>query len=217
MELRLLKELVKKGEGEHVEFKLKSSHPEKIVRELVAFANTGGGRLFVGVGDDRSIKGLKDADEDEYMLTRAIDKYIFPKISYKKERIPVSPDRDVLVLTVPRSVDKPHYVLDEAGGRQAYLRVDDKSIQASREMKEIMRRGRGERDIRFQYGEKEEKLMKLLGEKESITVDLFAAFAGIPRKIASNTLVVMVLARVLEVHPQEMIDRYTMSMAYQSS
>ena len=34
MELRLLKELVKKGEGEHVEFKLKSNHPEKIVREL---------------------------------------------------------------------------------------------------------------------------------------------------------------------------------------
>ncbi|QRR02663.1 AlbA family DNA-binding domain-containing protein [Dyadobacter sandarakinus] len=217
MELRLLKELVKKGEGEHVEFKLKSSHPEKIVRELVAFANTGGGRLFVGVGDDRTIKGLKDADEDDYALTKAIDKYIFPKLSYKKERVAVSPDRDVLVLTVPRSVDKPHYVTDELGARQAYIRVDDKSIQASREMKEIMRRGRGERDIRFQYGEKEELLMKLLGEKESITVDLFAAFAGIPRKIASNTLVVMVLARVLEVHPHEILDKFTMSMAYQSN
>ncbi|WP_031529023.1 AlbA family DNA-binding domain-containing protein [Dyadobacter crusticola] len=217
MELRLLKELVKKGEGEHVEFKLKSSHPEKIVREVVAFANTGGGKLFVGVGDDKTIKGLKDADEDEFTLTRAIDKYIYPKISYKKERVPVSPDRDVLVLTIPRSVDKPHYVVDETGTRQAYIRVEDKSLQASREMKEIMRRGRGERDIRFQYGDKEQKLMKLLDEKQSVTVDLFATVAGIPRKIASNTLVVMVLARILEVHPQEMIDQFTMSMGYQSN
>jgi hypothetical protein len=217
MELRLLKELVKRGEGEHVEFKLKSNHPEKIVREIVAFANSGGGKLFVGVGDDKSIKGLKDAEEDEYTLSRAIDKYIFPKIAYKHEKIPITHDRDVLVLTIPKSIDKPHYVVDDTGVRQAYIRVEDKSIQASREMKEIMRRGRGDRDIRFQYGEKEEKLMKLLDEKESVTVDLFAAFAGIPRKIASNTLVVMVLARILEVHPHEMLDKFTMSMAYQSN
>ena len=162
MELRLLKELVKKGEGEHLEFKLKSNHPEKIVRDVVAFANSGGGKLLVGVGDDKTIKGLKDADEDEYTLTRAIDKFIFPKISFKKERVAITPDRDVLVLTIPRSVDKPHYVVDDTGARQAYIRVEDKSIQASREMKEIMRRGRGERDISFQYGDKEEKLMKLL-------------------------------------------------------
>lgn len=213
----MLKELVKKGEGEHLEFKLKSNHPEKIVREVVAFANSGGGKLLVGVGDDKTIKGLKDADEDEFTLTRAIDKYIYPKISFKKERVAITPDRDVLVLTIPRSVDKPHYVVDDTGARQAYIRVEDKSIQASREMKEIMRRGRGERDISFQYGDKEKKLMKLLDEKESVTVDLFAAFAGIPRKIASNTLVVMVLARILEVHPHEMIDRFTMSMAYQSN
>ena len=213
----MLKELVKKGEGEHLEFKLKSNHPEKIVREVVAFANSGGGKLLVGVGDDKTIKGLKDADEDEYTLSRAIDKYIFPKISFKKERVAITPDRDVLVLTIPRSVDKPHYVVDDTGARQAYIRVEDKSIQASREMKEIMRRGRGERDVSFQYGEKEEKLMKLLDEKESVTVDLFATVAGIPRKIASNTLVGRVLARILEVHPHEMIDKFTMSMAYQSS
>ncbi|PSL32300.1 AlbA family DNA-binding domain-containing protein [Dyadobacter jiangsuensis] len=217
MELRLLKELVKKGEGEHLEFKLKSNHPEKIVREVVAFANSGGGKLLVGVGDDKTIKGLKDAEEDEYTLSRAIDKYIYPKISFKKERVAITPDRDVLVLTIPRSVDKPHYVVDDTGAKQAYIRVEDKSIQASREMKEIMRRGRGERDVSFQYGEKEEKLMKLLDEKESVTVDLFATVAGIPRKMASNTLVVMVLARILEVHPHEMIDKFTMSMAYQSS
>jgi predicted HTH transcriptional regulator len=213
MELRLLRELVKKGEGEHVEFKLKSNHPEKIVRELVAFANSGGGKLFVGVGDDRTIKGVKDSFEDEYTLVKAIDTYCFPKLDYRVERIAIDTDREVLVLTIPKSLDKPHYVVDPSGAKKAYVRVADKSIQASREMREIMRRGRVKRDVRFQYGDKEEKLMKLLEEKKTVTVDLFAATAGIPRKMASNTLVMLVLANVLEVHPHEVLDHFTVAMA----
>ena len=213
MELRLLKELVRKGEGDHVEFKLKSNHPEKIVRELVAFANSGGGKLFVGVGDDRTIKGVKDSDEDEYMLVKAINTYCFPKLDYRLEKIPIDTEREVLVLTIPRSLDKPHYVVDSSGIRKAYVRVADKSIQASKEMREIMRRGRFKRDVRFQYGEKEQKLMKLLDEKKAVTVELFAAAAGISRKIASNTLVMLVLANVLEVHPNEVLDQFTVAMA----
>jgi predicted HTH transcriptional regulator len=49
--------LVRKGEGATLEFKLKSNHPEKIVREVVAFANSQGGLLLIGVGDDKSIPG----------------------------------------------------------------------------------------------------------------------------------------------------------------
>jgi predicted HTH transcriptional regulator len=170
-------------------------------------------KLFVGVGDDRTIKGLKDSFEDEYTLVKAIDTYCFPKLDYRVERIPIDLDREVLVLTIPRSLDKPHYVVDQSGIKKAYVRVADKSIQASREMREIMRRGRFKRDIRFQYGDKEEKLMKLLDEKQTVTVDLFAAAAGIPRKMASNTLVMLVLANVLEVHPHEVLDRFTVAMA----
>jgi predicted HTH transcriptional regulator len=52
---KALKALVRQGEGMHLEFKLKAAHPEKIVREIVAFANAQGGLLLVGVGDDKSI------------------------------------------------------------------------------------------------------------------------------------------------------------------
>jgi predicted HTH transcriptional regulator len=74
VDLRVLKELVRQGENKYVEFKLKTNHPEKIVREMVAFANTDGGKLIVGIGDDKSIKGLKFPDEDEYILQKAIEK-----------------------------------------------------------------------------------------------------------------------------------------------
>ena len=212
MDLRSLKELVRQGEGDRLEFKLKTNHPERIVREIVAFANSGGGKLLIGVGDDKTIKGLRYADEDEYTLVRAIEKYCTPEIRYRIERIQLPDEREVLVFHILHSADKPHYVIDEEGNRRAYVRVADRSVQASWEMREIMRRARQERDVRFQYGEKERKLMQLLDKQKSVTVDSFALTAGIPRNMASRTLVLLVLANVLEVHPDEMVDHFTMAV-----
>jgi predicted HTH transcriptional regulator len=231
MDYKALRELVRQGEGKHIEFKLKSNHPEKIVREVVAFANTGGGRLLVGIGDDRSIKGLKYVDEDEYLLVRAIEKYCSPGIEYVIDRIPIGEERDVLVFTILPSPKRPHYVLQEASTPQSnttllrpkvvsqkandtlikktYIRVADKSIQASREMRAILKRKNDERNVKFQYGDKERKLMQHLDLHKSVTVDTFAAAAGISRNSASKTLVLLVLANVLEVHPDEMTDRFT--------
>ena len=64
MELQELEDLVHKGEGQLLEFKLKASFPEKIVKEMVAFANSNGGQLLVGVDDDGRIAGLKFAEEE---------------------------------------------------------------------------------------------------------------------------------------------------------
>ena len=81
MEMREIKRLIFGGENEHVEFKRKINHPEKVIREVVAFANTGGGHLFVGVDDDKSIVGCKFADEEDFILQKAIlvfgDPYLF--------------------------------------------------------------------------------------------------------------------------------------------
>lgn len=232
MDYRTLKELVRQGEGKHLEFKLKTNHPEKIVREIVAFANTEGGRLLIGIGDDRSIKGLKHADEDEYLMVRAIQKLCTEGLEYRIQRVHVGDEREVLVFTIPRSNARPHFVREEIditkgtpllvrkkfvphqNGKKivhrAYVRVADKSVQASWEMREILRRKSENRNVQFRYGDKEHKLMQHLDQHKSVTVDGFATVAGIPRNLASKTLVLLVLANVLEVHPDEMVDRYTM-------
>lgn len=210
IDLRELKELVRHGENKYVEFKLKTTHPEKIVREMVAFANTDGGRLIVGVADDKSLKGLKFPDEDEFILQRAIEKYIYPAIDYTLDRLIVEGEREVLIYTIPKSPFKPHYVdLDGVlENRRAYVRVADRSVQASREMREILKGERKGLNIRFQYGEKEKTLMKYLADNQQITVETYASIANISRKIASRTLVVLVLANVLKVKPHEIQDYF---------
>jgi predicted HTH transcriptional regulator len=212
MKLKQLKELVHQGEGLHLEFKLKASHPEKIIRGIVAFANTTGGKLLIGVNDDKQIPGLKFADEDEYVLVNEIEKHISPPVTYTIERVKVENEREVLVFSIPESPEKPHYVDFHSGEQpKAYVRVCDKSIQASKEVKEILKGQRKAKSLRFSYGDKENQLMKYLDTNESISVDEFARLADIPRKSASRTLVLLSLTSVLKCIPDDHQDRFSLN------
>ena len=86
------------------------------------------------------------------------------------------------------------------------MRVADRSVQASKEMKEILKGERKGLNIKFNYGEKERILMKYLAENPSITVETYANLANISRKVASRTLIVLVLANVIKVQPNEVQD-----------
>ena len=208
MNVKELKNLVRQGEGISLEFKLKATHPEKIVREIVAFANSKGGKLLLGVNDDKTIPGLKFVDEEEYILVRAIERNCYPPINYELERIAITDERDVLVFTIPKSKEKPHYVqLENEQNSKAYVRVKDRSVQASREVKQILRR-ENEDGIKFTYGEKEKILMVFLAENQKITIEKFAEIARISPRSASHTLVLLVLSNVLKIQPDEVMDWY---------
>ena len=51
--------LIAEGEGLRIEFKRHFSSPEKIAKEMIAFANTKGGTILFGVDDDGSVFGLQ--------------------------------------------------------------------------------------------------------------------------------------------------------------
>ena len=65
-------QLIRQGEGDLVEFKRKVEYPERIIKEVVAFANSSGGHLFIGVDDDGTIVGLKDVYEEHFVMEKAI-------------------------------------------------------------------------------------------------------------------------------------------------
>lgn len=211
-ELKNLRNLVKKGEGQQLEFKLKSNHPDKIMREIVAFANSEGGKLLLGVADNKELIGLKFPDEDEYIITKSIEKYIFPEIDYRLEKIILDNEREILVYDILESTNKPHF-LDlngEPEDRKVFVRHDDKSIQASKEVREILKGKKKEKGYKFAYGDKEQVLMKYLDPNVEITLNKYSEIAQISKKIASRTLILLVLAGVLRVNPSEIEDTFTM-------
>lgn len=199
--------MAKEGEGLRLEFKKEAMFPEKIVREVIALANTEGGFLLVGVDDDGTVSGQRFIEEEVFVIKKAISDMILPGLDYEVEVLKLSEKKGVAVFQIPKSPARPHYRLD-GERKRAFVRSGDKSIQASREIREILKKSRIPRDMVFTYGEKETVLMKALAEKGQITLREFQHLAKLPRFLASKTLVRLVLANVLQVVPMEKEDIY---------
>ena len=215
MNLRELSQLVTLGEGQHLEFKKRVPSPERIAKEVIAFANTGGGRLLLGIDDDGSVVGVKDAAEEEYALQEALSKHSRPPVVMKSERIPITKKRNVIVVRVPVSEHKPHYLINgQHGARTAYVRIEDMSVEASREAVRLMRAKQNPKDVFFEFRDKEQILMRYLDHYGRISVAQFASLAGIPSKAASQTLVLLTRAKVLQHHADPREDYFTLDYRF---
>ncbi len=215
MKLWELKALVNKGEGQTIEFKRKATFPEKITKEIVAFANSNDGYLLIGVDDNGDIPGLKHLLEEKYVLDNAIRDHIKPVIKTKSSIVPINEKRSVLVYRIFESRRKPvFYIPDKSEKGIVFIRIEDKSVQASREMIEIFRGQRRKKGINIHYGEKETILMRYIERHKRITVNQFREAANISRREASNTLVRLVLSNILQISAGEKTDWYQANDPY---
>ncbi len=206
--LKSLQRLISQGEGLHLEFKRKASYPEKIVRELIAFANTEGGTLLVGVDDDGSMPGVKFPEEESVAIHQALAKHCRPSLPIEETVIPISEKRFILYWHVDASPKRPHFLVNGTR-RHALIRHDDQSLKATREMFEIIKRRRKPRDIKFSVGEAEQKLFQYLAENQAISLQEFGRLAGLNRFLASRKVIRLVLANVLRITPTEKGDLYS--------
>lgn len=209
LHLRELKRLVSEGEGLQLEFKRKAAYPEKIIRELIAFANTHGGTLLIGVDDDGSIPGVKYPDEEAHVVVESLNNHCRPPLLYHETSISISENRFVVRFDIPPSAQRPHYLVVGKDSRETYVRVNDMSIKASAEMEEILRRSKKKRDTRFIFGEAEKKLMEYLEMQPSVTLADYRKFSGLNRFQASRKLILLVLANVLKITASEKGDLYS--------
>src|SRR5688572_15803494 len=101
-QLKQLRTLVSKGEGFHLEFKRKAAFPDKIVREMIAFANSSGGILLLGIGDDGSIPGLKHPEDESHVIQNALKK-CRPSLEVSETFIPIGKNRSVIQYRISES------------------------------------------------------------------------------------------------------------------
>lgn len=213
MDLNALKKLVRQGEGAQLEFKRKARHPDKIAREVVAFANTQGGVLLVGVDDDETIYGCKYPQEDAFVLKKFFDEQLSPRIDYRLEFIPTSGTKAVLAFHIKAGQRKPHFLKPQAEGesKSVYVRVADMSIKASREMVQILRRERRVKGVNLRFGEREKALLQHLEKETNITLANAQNLLKTNRRNTSQLMVLMVSAGLLRILPSEKGDRYSLA------
>lgn len=210
MTIKELERLVRRGEGAFLEFKHKAADPQKIMKEVVAFSNYQGGRLIIGVDDDMTIRGVKFVEEEEYAVTQAIHTYCKPVPEYSIYRIKITAKRTVLIYSIKESEHKPVFLiynLKRKSGR-AYYRYQDKSVQASWELRQIMKARHRGKDSWFEYGELERKAIQLIHQTQTTSVKEFTEYANIPPKQASEVLVQLTISNVLEIEPNDEEDRF---------
>lgn len=213
MTVQELDQLITLGEGVSLEFKHKVPRPERIAKEMIALANTQGGRILLGIADDGTVVGVDDAAEEEFVLQQAVERFSQPPIEYQTERIMVAPRRDVLLVSVPESTRKPHQLVDRARGTEGtpYVRVNEMSVEASPESVRLMEEEGNRNGVTVQFGEKESLLMRYLDAYGRITVQQFAQLADISMGRASQTLVSMTKANVLRLHADRKEDYFTLA------
>lgn len=217
MTLQELKQLVSLGEGVSLEFKRRVPRAERIAKEVIALANTQGGRILLGVDDDGSIVGVDDAGEEEFVLNRALRDHAAPPVEYRMERVVIAPGRDVILVVIPESTRKPHQLVaadgSVAGDGTAYVRVEEMSVEASPESVRMMEENgtSGRQGVTFQFGETESLLMRYLDDYGRITVAQFARLADIPPEQASDTLVRLARANLLQLHADRDEDYFTLA------
>lgn len=135
-----IQELVKRPESKTLEFKRDLSSLRPIVKTVIAFANTAGGILIVGVEDDGKIVGVGDPFNMEEKITSVIADSIAPLIMPDIEFATVE-DKTLLIIRVAHTVG-PFY-LKQAGAPDGILvRLGSTNRQASPQLIDEMYRQR---------------------------------------------------------------------------
>ena len=96
-------------ESEVVE--LKAEVVGDICKEVIAFANTKGGTLYIGVSDDGSVVGVKNADQVILQLNNMIRDSIKPDVTmFVGYEIQHVGDKDIIAVTIQKGTDRPYYL-----------------------------------------------------------------------------------------------------------
>ena len=133
-------ELLKVEEGKTLEFKRDLSSPRNLLKTLVAFANTAGGRIIIGVTDKtRQPIGIDNPLDEEERLCNLIADSISPRLVPNVEMTTVD-GKTLLVVEVFLSNARPHYLHSEGPETGVYVRLGSTNRQADRELVGELRR-----------------------------------------------------------------------------
>ncbi|WP_372650572.1 helix-turn-helix domain-containing protein, partial [Draconibacterium sp.] len=178
--------LIAEGEHQQQDFKFCINDSKKIAKSLVAFANTDGGRLLIGVKDNGKIAGIS-SDEEFYMIEAAAKIYSKPQIDFTTHQWQIE-GKTVLEIGIEASDKKPYFAKDENGKWLAYIRHKDENILAHKIQIEVWRKEKSPKGVYFSYSDDERFLIDYLRNNESITFSKFMRKAHLSRKKAEEIL-----------------------------
>ena len=118
-------------ESETVE--LKAVVISDIKKEIIAFANCDGGKLYIGVNDDGSILGVEDPDSVSLQISNMVRDSIKPDLTMFLHYDTIEEDGKAIVeVEIQRGTDRPYYIAKKGMRPEGvYVRQGYSSVPAT--------------------------------------------------------------------------------------
>lgn len=198
-----IEKLIDEGEHQMLDFKFEISDSKKIARTLVAFANTDGGRLLIGVKDNGSISGIR-TEEEKHMIQTASEMFCKPNVIFQAKEWNIN-GKTVLEVIVPKSKYHKHKAPDHNNLYKVYIRVKDQNIIADRILLKIWKNQNNKQEIKITFTDSEMFLLKYLNENKKITIKEFIKETRINKKEAERILVNFTLMNLIKLEITEKV------------
>jgi predicted HTH transcriptional regulator len=192
-----IKKLIQAGEHQQLDFKFEISDSRKIAKTLVAFSNTDGGKLLIGVKDNGKIAGVR-TDEEFFMVQAAADMYCKPIVTFQSKRWVVE-GKTVLEITIPKGSEIPYFANTEPNRWLAYIRVKDENILATTVHLKVWKYKNHSSGILVEYSDKVKILLEYLEQNPSISISKFCRTAFLPRAAAENIIADLIYFGLIEI------------------
>lgn len=202
--------MIQEGEHLHQDFKYCVNDSRKIAKSLVAFANTDGGKLLLGVKDNGKIAGVR-TDEEFYMIESAAKIYSKPAIKFSTKQWLIE-GKTVLEIQVVPSEKKPHFAKDENGKWIAYVRVNDENCVAHKIQVNVWKNSK--KPLHFTLTEIEKTLISYLSENLSVSLSKFIRLAHISRSKGEEILTNMAILNIILIDTTSEGTTFTLNKSY---
>ena len=115
---------IQKGESKTLELKEKLPKNSNIAKTVIAFSNTTGGKLIIGVNDEREILGIEDIAlfEIQDKIASIISDQCSPNIIPEIYSVNIE-NKLVLVIEVVRGNLKPYFLKSQGKAKGTYIRI----------------------------------------------------------------------------------------------
>lgn len=134
----LIDELLTQREGKTLDFKRDLSSMRGVLKDIIAFANTAGGLIVVGVDDDRTVVGLDNVDEAEEKLINAVMDSVVPQILINPQSTTYD-GKELMLVTVVQAVQRPVHLKSKGEEQGSYVRIGSESRLADQARLEELR------------------------------------------------------------------------------
>jgi ATP-dependent DNA helicase RecG len=137
MNLKSLVSQVELGEDSSRQFKIDVRSADSLASEMAAFANSEGGTIFIGVADNGVLSGLSSEDVSRLnqLISNAASQLVRSPLSVKTENVALKNKRIVIVLYIPKGIDKPYF--DKNGVIWLKAGADKRRVNSKEELRRL--------------------------------------------------------------------------------